>query len=286
MAAALALLTSITYGVGNYVGPRLARGAPYLLVLVVGQACSLVLSAVVVVAAAPAAPGTEAIWWALLSGAGNAAGLILFFRAAELGPLSIVITVSAVGVSVPVIAGLAGGESITAAQAAGIALAVAGTMLVARRPVVAAGAEQDPGHADRGRSIVLSLFAAVAFGVFLAAMKPASEDGAAWAVLVSRAAVVALLVAVAVQARTFATRLPARQLAKLSIPGLLLFTGTLSFAAATREGDLAIVSVLGSLFTVVTVALAVILDGDRLPRIGWVGAACAVAGVILLAAKP
>ena len=285
MAVALALLTSITYGVGNYLGPRLARDAPYLLVLVVGQACSLVLSAALVAASAPAAPGMVAVGWALLSGAGNALGLILFFRAAQIGPLSIVITVSTIGVAVPVVAGLAGGESVTMIQAAGIALAVAGTMLVARRPALAAGAGPDPAHADRRRAVLLSLFAAAAFGVFLASLKPASQDGAAWAVLVSRAGVVALLVVVAVHARAFAARLPAAQLAKLAVPGVLLFAGTLSFAAATREGDLAIVSVLGSLFTVVTVALAVILDGERLPRIGWAGVACALAGVVLLAAR-
>ena len=48
VAAALALFTSLAYGTSNYLGPRLARDAPYLLLLIVGQGCSLVLSCVVV----------------------------------------------------------------------------------------------------------------------------------------------------------------------------------------------------------------------------------------------
>ena len=65
---------------------------------------------------------------------------------------------------------------------------------------------------------------------------------------------------------------------------VLLFAGTLSYAAATREGDLTVVSVLGSLFTIVTVTLAVTLDDERLSRAAWAGVGAAVAGGVLLSA--
>ena len=295
MAAALALFTSLAYGTSNYLGPRLARDAPYLLLLVVGQGCSLVLSCVVVAGAGAGPPGGDALGWALLAGAGNAGGLLLFYAAAELGPLSIITPVASVGITIPVTVGLAGGESVAAAQMAGIVLAVAGLVLVGRRPglpgkqafsampgeVVPSAGER---HAEHRRAIALSLASAVAFGVFLSAIKPAAEESAPWAVAVSRFGVVAILAAIAVRAGTFAARESPRRLALLAVPGVLLFAGTLSYAAATREGDLTIVSVLGSLFTIVTVTLAVTLDRERLSRIAWAGVATAIVGVILLSA--
>jgi len=45
------------------------------------------------------------------------------------------------------------------------------------------------------------------------------------------------------------------------------------------------VSVLGSLFTIVTITLAVVLDRERLPRIAWAGVAAAIIGVVLLSVR-
>lgn len=289
MAAALALFTSLAYGTSNYLGPRLARDTPYLLLLVIGQGCSLVLSCAVVAAAGAGPPEAGALSWALLAGAGNAGGLVLFYAAAAIGPLSIVTPVASVGIAIPVTVGLAGGESVAATQMAGIALAVMGLVLVGRRPgrpvaampgdVVPLAAER---HADHRRAIGLALVSAVAFGVFLAAIKPAAEESAPWAVAVSRLGVVAILAVIALRAGTRSAGESPRRLALLAVPGVLLFAGTLSYAAATREGDLTVVSVLGSLFTIVTVSLAVTLDHERLSRAAWAGVGAAVVGVILL----
>ena len=292
VAAALALFTSLTYGVANYLGPRLARDAPYLLLLFVGQGCSLLLSALVVAGAGAGPPDAGALGWAALAGLGNAVGLMLFYEAAQSAPLSVVMPIGSVGVAVPIGVGLASGETMSALQGAGIVLAVAGLVLVARRPAGPAAPLPgeplpafEPEHFDRRRAIVLSLLAAGAFGVFLSALEPASDESAPWAVAVSRFAVVVILGAAALRAGALAPRRPAGVLALLAVPGVLLFAGTLSYAAATREGDLTVVSVLGSLFTIVTVTLAVTLDHERLPRIAWVGVAAAIAGVVLLSVR-
>ena len=292
MAAVLALFTSLTYGVANYLGPRLARDAPYLLLLAIGQGASLLLSLVVLAGVGDPVPDAGSLGWATLAGVGNAVGLMLFYEAARTGPLSIVMPIGSIGVAIPVAAGLASGDTATTLQVAGMVLAVGGLVLVARRPgrpvptvpgeVLPADREE---RADRKRAVVLSLLAAVAFGVFLATIKPASEDSAAWGVAISRLALVAILVVAALRVGAFAARRSAAQLALLAVPGVLLFAGTLSYAAATREGDLSVVSVLGSLFTIVTVGLAVTLDHERLPRPAWAGVAAAIIGVVLLSAR-
>ena len=62
-------------------------------------------------------------------------------------------------------------------------------------------------------------------------------------------------------------RVSGRDLPRVMVPGLLLFGGTMLYTAATREGDLSVVAVLGSLFPVVTVGLAFALLGERLSRV-------------------
>lgn len=288
MAVALALFTSIAYGVSNYLGPRLARGASLYLLLVVGQTCALILAGVVVVAQGEGLPDATGIAYALLAGFGNAFGLLLLYRAAEVGPLSVVMPIGAMGAAVPVVVGIAGGESLTALKAAGVVLALAGVVLVARGPVEPRDAEvaaAGPGpHDDRRAAMLLAGTAALFFGLFLAAMAPAAEDAAGWAVLLSRASLVAILVVFAL--RVGALRVvPACGLPLLAVPGLLLFAGTMAYAVATREGDLSVVSVLGSLFPVVTVGLALGLDRERLVPSQAAGVVAALVGIVLLSAR-
>jgi drug/metabolite transporter (DMT)-like permease len=77
-------------------------------------------------------------------------------------------------------------------------------------------------------------------------------------------------------------RAPTAVLPKLAVPGVLLFAGTLSYSAATREGDLSVVSVLGTLFPIVTVTLAFLIDRERLAPWQAAGVAAAIAGTVLL----
>ena len=279
MAIALALLTSVAYGVSNYVGPRLARGAPLLVLLIAGQACSLVFAGVVVLVQRDELPSGGPLAAALIAGFGNAGGLLLFYRAAAIGPLSIVAPIGAMGSAVPVAYGLLGGESLTALKGAGIALAIGGLVLVTRRR---SAGEARP--RDRTRTVVLAGLSAASFGVFLAAMGPASEGGSGWAVLLSRVSLLGVLAAVAVHAGA-PWRLAAGRLPLLAVPGILLFAGTLSYAAATRAGDLSVVSVLGSLFPLVTVTLALSLDRERLTGSQLAGVAATLAGVVALSAR-
>ena len=286
MAVAFALFTSVAYGVSNYVGPRLARDAPLLVLLIAGQGCAFVLAVAIVAGQAEAAPPAGELAAALLAGLGNAGGLLLFYRAAAVGPLSIVTPIGAVGAAVPVAVGVAGGEAMTALKAAGIVLALSGLVLVARRTRAgaAAAAERRPGD-DVRLAVLLALGAALCFGTFLAAMGPASETSAGWAVMVSRLSLLAGLLLVAVRSGELRGGVAARRLPRLAIPGLLLFAGTLSYAAATREGDLSVVSVLGSLFPVVTVALAVGLDRERLGGAQALGVVLTLSGVVALSVR-
>jgi len=93
--------------------------------------------------------------------------------------------------------------------------------------------------------------------LFLTALPAASSHGRAWALFDAR---MALVVGVGLWAgrRLLDVRIGLDS-RPLVVPGLLLLAGTLLYTVAADHGELSLVSVLGSLFPVVTVGLGVTL---------------------------
>jgi drug/metabolite transporter (DMT)-like permease len=275
-AIALALGAALCYGVSNFIGPLISRALPTMAVITAGQAVALTVSAIVVVVHGGASPSLTEVGAGLLAGLGNAAGLALFYAAAASGPLSIVTPIGATGAAVPVLIGLAKGEPLGAVGALGIVLAIGGVVLAGRR--ASASAQE---AADLRRTVLLAAASAVCFGVFLWAIAPASGSGIFWGVLLSRMALVGTLLCGAL-VTSRALVVPAADVPKVALPGVLLFGGTLMYAAATQEGLLSVVSVIATLFPVVTVTLAFVFLRERPSRTQWAGIAAALAGVVLL----
>jgi drug/metabolite transporter (DMT)-like permease len=275
VAVALAFAASVAYGVANYVGPRLSRNAPALVVVAAGQLVAFVISLTMVLAFGTDDAGPEELVAGLLAGVGNGLGLLLFYRAAKVGPLSIVAPIGALGTIVPVAVGLAQGEPATLLKLMGIALAIGGVVLA-----TGGSGSSEEGHDVRAGAIWAGA-SALAFGLFLTEMAPAAQGGVFFATASSRATLLAIVVAAALVLGNSLSA-PRAQLPRLAIPGLLLFCGTLAYAAATQVGELSIVSVIGSLFPIVTVGLAFALDRERLSPAQAAGVLAAIVGVVLL----
>jgi drug/metabolite transporter (DMT)-like permease len=275
---ALALGSSACYGVSNFLGPQLARRHTLASVLVLSQVAALGASALYLAADGGQALPSSDVWLALLAGAGNAGGLIGFYVAAELAPLSVVAPIGAVGAIVPVIWGIATGDALKVTQAAGLILAMGGAALAARRPQPTAG--QGRRYPDLRSGAIWATASAVAFGIFLTALPAASAHGQAWALFDARVGVV-ILTGLWAGRRLRAIRISPRS-ALLTLPGLLLITGTLLYTTATAHGELSLVSVLGSLFPVVTVGLGVALLQERLSQVQLVGVVAALSGIVLI----
>ena len=275
-AVLLALLTAVTYGFANYLGPLLTRRMHLASVLLVGQAVGVVGGAGLVAVSGFGLPGADGIALGIAAGLANALALASFYRAAAIGPISIVAPIGATGAVVPVLVGILGGERPALVQLVGIPLAVVGVALAAARPV-----QQE--NAPLAAGIGLSLLAAGSYGTFLAFFAAASDHGAPAAVLTSR---LALLVCTAAVVAAFGLpwRLPTRDLPAVALPGLLLVIGTIAYGVATTQGLVSVVAVLTTLATVVTVGLAVVLLGERMAVRQQVGVAIALAGVVCLAA--
>lgn len=273
---ALALGSAACYGVSNFLGPLLVRKRTLMVVLLTSHAAALIGAGVLlVVEGGPALSGTPLLV-ALLAGAGNAGGLIGFYRAAQLGPLAVAAPIGAAGIIIPVVWGLAHGDSLSPLQGAGLVLTIGGCLLAARRP--AAPSETYP---DPRRSALWAAGSAVAFGTFLTALPAASESGRAWALFDARAA---LLIAMAVWAgRELGTLRLNRDTPLLTVPGLLLLTGTVLYLLAAARGQLSLVSVLNATAPIFTVGLGVVLLSERPSRAQTGGVVTALLGVVLIA---
>lgn len=249
-------------------------------VALLSQAVGLVGVALVVVLAAPERPGIGKLALAAVGGAAGIVALAAFYRGLAMGTMSIVAPISATGAALPVAAGLASGDSPSVVQGLGMALAFGGVLLAAREQ------HDDAARAaDARRAVGLALVAATGFGIFLTLLKPAAEDGVAWALLAARTASVAVMIGI-----VLAVRPPlGPALAPLTLGALVLVgAGDLGanalYATATGKGLLSVVAVLGSLYPVTTVLLARGILRERVRRIQEAGVGLVLAGVALIAA--
>lgn len=291
VAFALALASGLSWGVADYFGGVLARRCGALVLALSSQALSGVLL-FALVATLDSDPRPQALAWGAAGGVAGGIGLLAFYRALAIGPMSVVAPVSACAVAMPIAWGLVRGETPGAVALAGIALAVTGIVLVSRP------ADEDEtvtGEHVRvgGPAIALALGAAVCFGTFFIALDGGSAGGSdqpLWTVAAARVGSLAALATVSIAAlaarrRPLAGARPARALlVGIATVGVLDVLANTLFAFASTGGELAVVAVLGALYPAATVLLARVLLRERLSAAQNLGVALALAGVALMAA--
>jgi drug/metabolite transporter (DMT)-like permease len=211
----------------------------------------------------------------ILAGIGGGSGLAAFYKALSLGTMSIVSPLAACGAVVPFGLSLATGERPSDLSLLGAALALAGAVL-------ASSEERRSAVPDRVRAIALAAVAAVALGLFTYFLGLGSREGSALSTLVgARVGSLSFLLALALVRRE-PLRIGARWLAPVAAVGLCDVAANALFALASGHGLLALVSVLGSLYPVVTVLLAHLVLGERLTPLQVGGVGIALAGVAAL----
>jgi drug/metabolite transporter (DMT)-like permease len=230
----------------------------------------------VAVVAARGDVGERPFLLGLVAGVGGGAGLAAFYRALSLGTMSVVSPLVACGAVVPFAVSLVTGERPSPLALAGAAAALVGA-------VIASLEERRSDSAERARAVLLAVVAAGALGIFVYFLGLGSREGDPLSALVgARVGSLAILVAVALVARA-TLRVPRASLVAVCAVGAADVTANGLFAFASSHALLALVSVLGSLYPIVTVVLATVLLGERLTRTQQVGIAVALAGVLAIA---
>jgi drug/metabolite transporter (DMT)-like permease len=275
LALALALGSSVVWGTADFAGGSLTKRLPTFAVTVWSQSAGLI--ALVVVVAAREHVGMRSFLLGLAAGAGGGAGLAAFYKALSLGTMSVVSPLVACGAVVPFTVSVATGERPSAIAVAGAGLALGGAVL-------ASVEERRAASPARSQALVLAVVAAVALGLFVYFLGLGSREGDAVSALFgARVGSLSLLFALTLGRRA-PLRLPRRALVPVAAVGLGDVGANALFAFASGHGLLSLVSVLGSLYPVVTVLLAHLLLGERLTRAQQAGVAIALAGVAAIAA--
>ncbi|MDQ1584824.1 MAG: hypothetical protein QOJ90_2565 [Actinomycetota bacterium] len=272
MAAVLALLSSVLWGSADFLGGTISRRLPALVVVGTSQAVGLVTVGAVAVLAGATGDPTGYLPWAVLAGLAGMVGLTSFYVALASGTMGIVSPIAALGVVVPVVFGLAGGQVPAAEALVGIAVAIVG--------IVLASGPELRGRAGL-RPVVLAGVSAVGFGIALYAIAKGSESSTLMTMVTMRLVSV-VVVGVVVAIRLGRPSLGVPDLGLIALVGVGDVLANLCFGIATTRGELPTVAVLGSLYPVATVLLARGLHGERLGRIQQVGVGAALLGVVLI----
>ncbi|HEV7806674.1 MAG TPA: DMT family transporter [Solirubrobacteraceae bacterium] len=279
-AIALALASSVLWGIADFLGGVKSRSFPVPVVLACMYLTSLTVLAVFVGVRGEGPPGSDAVAAGLGSGMCGIVALIAFYRALAIGTMSIVAPVASTGVALPVIVGLATGDEPGLARSIGLAAAIAGVLLASRQVADVPGDRQ-----LQRQSVVLAIIAGLGFGMYLVLSEVAARGDIGWALLLSRitaAPFVAALALLAVRRGGRAVR--GRELFVIAGIGLLDLAANALYNTATTLGDLSTVAVASSLYPVTTVLLAAALLGERVRGTQRIGVVLALCGVVLISA--
>ena len=280
MGAVLALLASLSWGTGDFLGGTLSRRVHPLAVLRASQGLAVVGIADMAVATGELGASGYLVW-GVLGGLVGLLALACFYTALAEGTMGVVAPVAATGVVVPVAISALGEGAPALTQLLGIVVAIVGVVL-------ASGPERsaDPAHqgGSNRRPLVLAAVAAVGFGAVLTFVAEGSEHSVIMTLLTMRVVnVVVASVLLATVAR--GVQGPARG----DVPTLLVTGSTDAganglFALATQTSLVSVSSVLASLYPAVTALLAWRFHHESLRRVQVVGVVATLAGVALIAA--
>jgi drug/metabolite transporter (DMT)-like permease len=270
----LSLVSSLMWGMSDFAGGVLSKRHPAIVVVGVGACFGVGLATIGVLLHEPWHGPYHWLWWGMAAGSAGSAGLVCYYLALSTGTMGVVAPVTSLGTIVPVVVGLASGETPSGVTACGIAVAIVGIMLTSG-PEFTGGASMRP--------VVIAAIGGVCFGFFFVFMDRGANDSPILTLWAMRATVALPFIIVAASRRSM---FGVRKLDYLWIFGIASFDlgANLTFGIASTKGYVSITSVLASLFPVVTVLLARFVLKERLRLVQKAGVIVTMAGVALISA--
>jgi len=221
--------------------------------------------------------------WGFFAGLLNACGTLSLYRSFEIGKMAVVAPLSASYPALTLILSWLSGDHLSTARVAGILFILLGVAVVA-------GGEHEPSENSaqptkaNTRGIGWATIAAIAFGVlfWLLGIRVVPRVGAiqaVWMIRLTSASLTALIIFSAAQPM----RLPHGGVRWMAL-GMGAFD-TLAFVLSNRGMQMeqvAVISVLGSLYGAVTVGLAAIFLREHISRWQWTGIATIFGGILMI----
>ena len=276
MAAVLALLASLLWGVVDFLGGTTSRRLPTFAVIGGDTFMALVRLLPIVALTGHLDDDLSYLPWAIAAGLVGLVAVAAFYAALAAGTMGVVAPIAAVGVILPVLVGLAQGEEPSLLQLLGAVITISGVFL-------ASGPEIRGSGQGGARPILLAFVAAVGFGGVLILIAEGSDESVPMTLVAMRVATLSVLLTAALVLRTLGG-LRLRDAPVLTAIGWGDVGANAAFAVATTSGLVSLTAVLASLYPAVTVLLARLVHKEQLRRIQDLGAVLTLGGVVLIAA--
>lgn len=221
--------------------------------------------------------------WGVLAGLLNACGTLSLYRSFEIGKMAVVAPISASYPALTLILSWLGGDHLSAARVSGILLILSGVAVVAGGEHAPSENSERPSTINT-RGIGWALVASAAFGFlfWLLGIRIIPRVGAVqavWMIRLTSSLLTASIILIAAQPM----HLPRGGVRWMAL-GMGAFD-TLAFVLSNlgmRMEQVAVISVLGSLYGAVTVGLAAIFLREHISRWQWTGIATIFGGIFLI----
>lgn len=284
----LGLLTALTWGGADFIARFVTHRIGTLRAMLCMQLAGLLLLTIFL----PSLGGWGHLadgsgwrpWaWGILAGAVNACGTFALYRSFEIGKMAVVAPLSASYPALTLMLSWFSGEQLTGVRIAGIVFALLGV-------VVVAGGEKAPDFNDprptgnNQKGISWAITAALAFGFlfWLLGIRIVPRVGATQAVWLIR-----LTSSVLATAALFFAKQP-MSFPRGNLRWMALGMGAMDTGAFVLSNrgmqieQVAVISVLGSLYGAVTVGLAAVFLRERVSRSQWFGIVMIFFGIYLI----
>lgn len=276
MAVGLGLLAALLWGLSDFLISVSGRSFGIRFALLFTQITGVVLVGSWIVIGSRSFPDASATVW-LFAGSAAALGLVstlALYRSLQVGVVSIAAPVAASFGAVTTLFSVLDGVTLGGSVLAGLCLVLAGVLLAGIRP--------GSSVANSRAGVLLACLAAFGFGLqfWLQGRFVVPQLGSVWPVWITYLFSTTLLTAIALIRRE-PVRLNWRASLTTFATGAAGVGGFLSLSAGLATGELAVVTVLSSLQSVVTVGMAVVFYGEKPVARQWVGLAMLLAGLVL-----
>lgn len=295
----LALGSSLLYGASDFLGALTARR-----LTVLKASTAIYLAATVAVgigiAVIPWTFSTQALWAGSAAGLFAVVGMVTFYAALAIGPMSLLAPLIAlIQTAIPVIVAAVTGQSLGLVAWIAIGLALVATTLISAPPRSDSGSARVERISARGA--VLALISGVTLGFAVVWLDFAPDDSGLFPAFLDVAVGLLVLLpllavrrlrrsdgwlgeASAAESVPVAASAPvgARIWTMAAASGVLLGVGNILLVVALHAGNLAVVAVLMSLYPVATVLLAWALLKERISLLQFAGVALAIVAAVML----
>lgn len=256
-------LTSLLYGVGDFLGGEGAKRAPAASVVLWAGVVSFPLIAGVALLVGGSATAAD-MWLGAVGGAAGVLGLVMLFAGLGRGHAAAVAPASAaVGAIIPVIFGIVGGERPSLLAWSGVAVAI---------PAVVLSSSVADGVSASG--LRFGIAAGIGFGGYAVILDRTSDASALLPLVSARGSAMAFIGLIALLGLWDVTRFAEVPALIVAANGVLDVAGNVTLLLALRSGSLALVGVAASFYPAVTVILARLINSEHLR-------ARQIAGVVL-----